>query len=65
MNLLHRLHRHYVLIPIFAYGLLYFVLSQTSLNINHDVTLFLEAGQRIIEGQVPYVDFYEFNFPAI
>jgi hypothetical protein len=60
-----KFHHLYFLIPIIAYGLLYIVLSQTSLNINHDVTLFLEIGNRILDGQIPYVDFYEINFPTI
>jgi hypothetical protein len=60
-----KFHDLYFLIPIIAYGLLYWILNETSLNINHDVTLFLETGHRLLDGQTPYVDFYEFNFPII
>jgi len=65
MAVFRKFHHLYFLIPIVAFGLLYIVLSQTSLNINHDVTLFLEIGNRILDGQTPYVDFYEINFPMI
>lgn len=64
-SFLDKISRIYVNIPILAYALLYYVLSQTSLNINHDVTLFLEIGNRLLDGQTPYVDFFEFNFPVI
>lgn len=65
MALFRKFHHLYFLIPGVAYGLLYWILSQTSRNINPDVTIFLEIGNRILDGQQPYVDFYEINFPMI
>ncbi|NDJ33563.1 MAG: hypothetical protein GYB64_02775 [Chloroflexi bacterium] len=35
------------------------------LRINHDVTLHLLAATHIVEGRVPYVDFFNINFPMI
>lgn len=65
MTIFRRFHHLYFLIPITAYGVLYLILSQTSRSISHDVALFLEIGNRILDGQLPYVDFYEINFPMI
>lgn len=65
IRILTNISKLYFYIPIVAFGLLFLVLQHTLFNINHDVTLFLEIGTRITEGQLPYVDFYEINFPVI
>lgn len=65
MTIFRRFHHLYFLIPIITYGLLYFILTQAQFSMNQDVTLFLEIGNRILDGQMPYVDFYEINFPTI
>jgi hypothetical protein len=46
-------------------GLLLVAIGVRPLYISHDVSMYLEIGRRILEGQLPYVDYYEINFPII
>jgi len=49
---------------IFLLAMLAIILSNP-LNTNNDVSLFLQIGAKILDGQRPYVDFFEINLPTI
>jgi hypothetical protein len=46
-------------------GLVLFFIFLYPLRINHDVAIYLEIGDFILEGKVPYVDYIEVNLPLI
>ncbi len=48
---------------VLGLGLIFIVLYP--LRINHDVALFLEIGEFLLDGYTPYVDYIEINLPLI
>lgn len=46
-------------------GLIALTIALTPNRVTWDVALYLNAGERILDGQTPYIDFYEINFPMI
>jgi len=64
LNVIHR--QSVLLCLVFVQGLLMalFVMG-TSFYINHDAALYLQCGQLVLDGKIPYVDFYDNNPPLI
>jgi len=46
-------------------GLVLFFIFLYPLRINHDVAIYIEIGDFILEGKIPYVDYIEVNLPLI
>lgn len=46
-------------------GLVLFFIFLYPLRINHDVAIYLEIGDFLLEGKIPYVDYIEVNLPLI
>lgn len=46
-------------------GLVLFFILLYPLRINHDVAIYLEIGDFLLDGKVPYVDYIEVNLPLI
>ncbi len=65
MNTSFRLFRVVPFISIVILGLVLVLIFIYPLRINHDVALYLEIGDFILEGKIPYVDYIEVNLPLI
>lgn len=46
-------------------GLQLFAIIWYPTKINHDVSIYVEIGHKILDGQLPYVDFFEINLPMM
>ena len=54
-----------VILLIIATGILAYTILAKPLNLNHDATLNLEIGRYLLEGRIPYLDYYEINPPLV
>ena len=60
-----RLIRAYEFAAWLVLGLILIFIVLYPLRINHDVALFLEIGDLLLDGYIPYVDYIEINLPLI
>lgn len=62
---MHRLSRVLVSLTVIMPGLILLLILVNPHRINCDTSMYIEVGNRLLEGQKPYVDYYEINFPLI
>lgn len=65
MNLFYRSFRLVPFIAMVILGLVLFFIFLYPLRINHDVAIYIEIGDFLLEGKIPYVDYIEVNLPLI
>jgi hypothetical protein len=54
-----------LVLSVLIFGLLLVLLIGFPLHVNFDVAFLLDTGNRILDGQLPYVDIFEVNLPVI
>lgn len=65
MNSFYRSFRLVPLITRVILGLVLFFIFLYPLRVNHDAAIYLEIGDFLLEGKIPYVDYIEVNLPLI